>query len=183
MASGMDDPFTTPKTVREQSALDFDSPPILTRPATSPEQLKRTLQAHLMETRKRLDGAGQLGRDLVKQEEEIEARLKEVEQSGGKINPELKRKLAELEKEYNEVGRETARALLTNKIMGGASPHGGPNVRSVPSLRNCDLRVAGPRDRSLRIRWLTCGIAHFEPARASEPRVSFTDKTQRPHIS
>ncbi|KAF8248124.1 hypothetical protein K440DRAFT_650023 [Wilcoxina mikolae CBS 423.85] len=120
----MEDPFTTPKHAREP-ALDLDAPPILARPSTSPAQLKRTLQAHLAETRKRLDGAGQLGKDLVKQEEEIEARLRELEESGGKIDPELKRKLAELEKEYNEVGRETSRALLTNKIMntGGASPH------------------------------------------------------------
>ncbi|KAA8900557.1 hypothetical protein FN846DRAFT_892067 [Sphaerosporella brunnea] len=133
MSSGMDDPFTTPKHVREPPALDFDSPPILTRPNTSPEQLKRTLQAHLAETRKRLDGAGQLGRDLVKQEEEIEARLKELEECGGRIDPELKRKLAELEKEYNEVGRETARALLTNKIMGGASPHAPPSSQGTSS--------------------------------------------------
>jgi hypothetical protein len=140
MASGMDDPFTTPsKHSRDAPALDFDSPPILTRPATSPDQLKRTLQAHLAETRRRLDGAGQLGRDLVKQEEEIEARLKELEESGGRIDPELKRKLAELEKEYNEVGRETARALLTNKIMGGASPHGAPNVRCSPFWWNYGL--------------------------------------------
>jgi hypothetical protein len=125
----MDDPFTTPKHAHEP-VLNLDAPPILARPSTSPTQLKRTLEAHLAETRKRLDGAGQLGKDLVKQEEEIEARLRELEESGGKINPELKRKLAELEKEYNEVGRETSRALLTNKIMntGGASPHGS-NVR------------------------------------------------------
>ncbi|KAI5856465.1 hypothetical protein BZA05DRAFT_332519 [Tricharina praecox] len=130
----MDDPFTTPRMVRESTPLDL-SPPILTRPTTSPEQLKRTLQAHLAETRKRKDGAERLGEDLVKQEEEIEARLRELEASGGKIDPELKRKLAELEKEYNEVGRETSRALLTNKIMstGSASPLNRSNHNSNPS--------------------------------------------------
>lgn len=128
----MDDPFTTPNKHQRDNPDPLDSPSILMRPSTSPTQLKRTLQAHLAETRKRLEGAGQLGRDLVKQEEEIETRLREVSASGGKIDPELKRKLAELEKEYNSVGRETARALLTNKIMstGAASP-GGSNVRPV----------------------------------------------------
>jgi len=131
----MDDPFTTPRTVRQSAPLD--SP--LTRPATSPEQLKRTLQAHLAETRKRKDGAGQLGKDLVKQEEEIEARLRELDLSGDKVDPELKRKLAELEKEYNEVGRETSRALLTNKIMstGGASPLNGSTVRIPDRVDAC----------------------------------------------
>jgi hypothetical protein len=143
MASDMDDPFTTPnKHSREAPVLDFDSPPILTRPATSPDQLKRTLQAHLAETRRRLDDTGKLGRNLVQQEEEIEARLKELEESGGRIGPELRQKLADLEKDYNEVGRETVRALLTNKIMGGASPHGAPNVRCFPFCWNCGLCVA-----------------------------------------
>ena len=137
----MDDPFTTPKHAREP-ALDLDTPPALTRPSTSPIQLKRTLEARLAETRKRLDGAGQLGKDLVKQKEEIEARLKELaelEASGGHIDTKLERKLAELEKDYNEVGRETSRALLTNKIMAaGASPHGaGSSVRCPPLLSLC----------------------------------------------
>ena len=105
----------------------LDSSPLLARPNTTPIQLKRTLKAHLLETRKRLEGAGQLGRDLVKQEEEIRARLNELDASDGdKVDPELKRKLAELEKEYNSVGRDTARALLTNKIM---SAPGGVVVR------------------------------------------------------
>jgi len=142
--SDMDDPFTTPRTARESTPLDI-SPPILTRPDISPEQLKRTLQAHLAETRKRKDGAGQLGKDLAKQEGEIEARLRELEESSGKIGPELKRKLAELEKEYNEVGRETSRAMLTNKIMstGGASPLNGSTV--VGTFRS-DGFVLGLRD-------------------------------------
>jgi chromosome segregation ATPase len=122
----MDDPFLSPRRGGGDTSgsssnvpLDLDAPPILTRATTSPAQLKRTLQAHLAETRKRLEGAGQLGKDLVKQEEEIESRLRELEESGGKIDPELKRKLAELEKEYNEVGRETTRAMLTNRVVAG----------------------------------------------------------------
>lgn len=130
MDSSSEDPFITPKTSARERGGGLDTPPVLTLPTTSPSQLKRTLQAHLSETQKRLDGAAQLGNDLMKQSEEIEARLKELEESGENVTPELKGKLADLEKEYNEVGRETARALLTNKIMGGGtSPYGqGQNV-------------------------------------------------------
>lgn len=55
-------------------------------------------------------------------------RLKEVEkqQSEGDITPELRQKLVDIEKEYNEVGRETARAFLPKSRVPssemGASP-------------------------------------------------------------
>jgi hypothetical protein len=130
----MEDPFTTPKPAQEQT-LSLDPPPVLALPTHSPAQVKRTLEAHLAETQKRLEGAVQLGKDLVKQEGEIQTRLREVEESGDHFNPELKTKLLALEKEYNEVGRETTRALLTNKVVtgatggGGPSPLGGSNVR------------------------------------------------------
>lgn len=120
----MDDPFLSPRrgggdTSSSSVPLDLDAPPILTRATTSPAQLKRTLQAHLAETRKRLEGAGQLGKKLVQQEEDIESRLRELEESGGKIDSGLKDKLAALEKDYNDVGRETTRAMLTNRVVAG----------------------------------------------------------------
>ena len=54
-------------------------------------------------------------------------RLKDVEkqQSEGDITPELRQKLVEVEKEYNEVGRETARAFLPKSRVSSAEMAGG----------------------------------------------------------
>jgi hypothetical protein len=83
-------------------------------PATSPDQAKRALEAHITETERRIQEASRLGTSLVQQRKELGERLKEVEkeQTEGDITPELRQKLVEIEKEYNEVGRETARAFL-----------------------------------------------------------------------
>ena len=93
----------------------------------SPTQLKRALVARLEEVQKRLQGAGQLGESLVRQQRELQEKLKEVEAEaakGGEISPELRLKLTALEKEYNEVHKESTRALISSKIHGGLdSPH------------------------------------------------------------
>lgn len=126
----VDDPFTP-------SGSQPNSLPSMTLPLTSPTQLKRTLEAHLTETRRRLAEAGKLGQDLVQQEKELSARLEDLNEasSGEEIDPELRRKLADLERDYNDVGRVAARALLTNKVALGAgagerdrSPGVGSNV-------------------------------------------------------
>jgi hypothetical protein len=80
----------------------------------SPAQAKRALQAHLAETTRRLQETSHLGNALVQQRRELEEKLEVVEQQQQEsdIGPELRQRLAELEKEFNEVGRETARAFL-----------------------------------------------------------------------
>ncbi|KAH7067813.1 hypothetical protein FB567DRAFT_256313 [Paraphoma chrysanthemicola] len=80
----------------------------------SPAQAKRALQAHLAETTRRLQETSHLGNSLVQQRRELEEKLQEVEQQQQEsdIGPDLRHRLAELEKEFNEVGRETARAFL-----------------------------------------------------------------------
>ncbi|KAF2497476.1 hypothetical protein BU16DRAFT_559221 [Lophium mytilinum] len=91
----------------------------------SPAQTKRALQAHLQETTRRLQEASQLGNSLVQQRKDLEERLKDVEKQSedNEIGPELRQKLAELEKEYNEVGRETARAFLPkSRVPSGEAP-------------------------------------------------------------
>lgn len=124
MASEMEDPFTTPN-----RNTNFDPEMMLSLPSSSPNQLKRTLEAHLQEVNKRIENAGVLGQKLLAQQQEIEANIKELEEGGDTVDPELKKKLVDLEKEYNEVGREAARAVLTNKIMtSGTSPYGAGNV-------------------------------------------------------
>ena len=87
------------------------------QPAASPATAKRALQAHLSETDRRLEEASKLGTALVQQRQDITEKLKEVEvhASGQELGPELRQKLAEVEKEYNELGRETARAFLAHK--------------------------------------------------------------------
>jgi hypothetical protein len=106
----------------------FDTHVFYLGPAASPEQAKRALEAHLAETERRIQDASRLGTTLVQQRQELVERLKEVEtqQSESEITPELRQRLEEIEKEYNEVGRETARAFLpksrvTSGEMGGGS--------------------------------------------------------------
>ena len=84
---------------------------------TSPSQAKRALEAHLTETDRRLEEASHLGTALVQQRKELSERLKEVERQQGEreLGPELRQKLAEVEREYNELGRESARTFLPPK--------------------------------------------------------------------
>ncbi|CUS07370.1 unnamed protein product [Tuber aestivum] len=145
MAAKTEDPFTDPSTTtpKPPGASRFSSmepPPHLSLPASSPSQVKLTLEAHLQEVNKRIETTAVLGRTLLAQQQQIEARMKEVEEAGEQIDPNLKKKLVELEKEYNEVGRESARAVLTNKIMAGnggnsgnTSPYGIGNLTGSPS--------------------------------------------------
>ncbi|RPB05199.1 hypothetical protein L873DRAFT_1785842 [Choiromyces venosus 120613-1] len=145
MSAEMEDPFidsstTTPGPSGSSRFSSMDPPPHLSLPTSSPSQVKRTLEAHLQEVNKRIETAAALGRTLLGQQQEIEARIKEVQEGGEQIDPELKKKLVELEKEYNEVGRESARAVLTNKIMAGnggnsgnTSPYGTGNLTGSPS--------------------------------------------------
>jgi len=135
----VDDPFTTPDTKRSGGLFSFggqldssprlDSSPnglsLMTPP--SPTQLKRTLVVRLEDVQKRLQEAGQLGESLVRQQRELQEKIKEVEAEaakGGEISPELRERLTALEKEYNEVHKESTRALLSSKIHGSLdSPH------------------------------------------------------------
>lgn len=124
-----DDPFTTPS-------------PVVTLPSASPSQLRRQLESQLTETRKRLESAGQLGRDLVEQEKQISERLEELKAAGEEVDPDLRRRLEVLEKEYNDVGRGTARALLTSRVVGERerSPLGARTQGSNVSCAVCFFR-------------------------------------------
>lgn len=147
--NAMDDPFVSPAAAREQPRgshrySSFDSQLIN---LNSPSQAKRALEAHLAETERRLQDASKLGTTLVQQRKELAEKLREVEQKQeeGEIGPELRRKLADLEKEYDDVGRESARAFLAPKTRG--------IEENAPSL---EARVSGI---SLSVGWnllLTC---------------------------
>lgn len=96
--------------------------------ASSPAQVKRALEAHLAETERRLEEASKLGTALIEQQKELEDKLKAVEQQqeASQIGPDLQRRLVDLEREYREIGRETARAFLAPKrLAGGDDGHLG----------------------------------------------------------
>jgi hypothetical protein len=108
------DPFLSSSTSSHRRFSHFDNQLFALGPTTSPDQAKRALEAHLVETERRIQEASKLGTTLVQQRKELADRLKEVEkqQNEGDITPELRQKLVEIEKEYNDVERETARAFL-----------------------------------------------------------------------
>ena len=113
------DPFTieTPSSDR-MSALrhsSFDTQLFaLNHPSSSPAQARKALEAHLAETDRRIQETSKLGTTLVQQRVNLSQRIRDVESQGEgeKITPELRQKLKEIEREYNEVGRQSAKAFL-----------------------------------------------------------------------
>ena len=138
-----EDPFTTtpPQTRKPHnhrfSSFDTDLF-ALNQASSSPSQAKRALEAHLAETERRLNDASKLGTALVKQRQDLSDRLREVErhQEDGEIGPELRQKLVDIEKEFVEVGRESARAGLGPKSRVVSSEEG------VGALLSGDGRVS-----------------------------------------
>ncbi|KAL0937919.1 anucleate primary sterigmata protein a [Colletotrichum truncatum] len=135
------DPFVSPPGPANQRYSGYDSQFFALGSGASPDQAKRALQAHIADTERRLDEAGKLGTALVQQRKELAERLKEVEdlQTEGELTPDLRAKLVEIEKEFNDVARETARAFLpkqrvpSNEAAGGSPyvPDGKIGRRSV----------------------------------------------------
>jgi len=147
----------------------------------SPAQAKRALQAHLSETTRRLQETSQLGNSLVQQRKELEERLKDVDkhEEDTDIGPELRSKLAELEKEFNEVGRETARAFLPksrvpsgeNDTTAGASVYTSeaqhsPSKISVPSRKQRNQQPSRINDIALATEISTSLLAQLRDLQA-----------------
>lgn len=86
----------------------------LNQAASSPTQARKALESHLLETDRRIHEASKLGTALVKQRTDLATQLKEVtiEAENGAIGPQLRQKLIDIEQEYNEVGRQSAKVLL-----------------------------------------------------------------------
>ncbi|CAG8224541.1 unnamed protein product [Penicillium olsonii] len=125
--ASMEDPFvsnggkpTAPREAHRYSSFDTQ---LFSLNASSPAQAKRALEAHLAETERRLEEASKLGTALIDQQQQLAEQLKEVElqQDDGEMGPALRRKLADLEREYNEIGRESARAFLAPKRLAGGT--------------------------------------------------------------
>ena len=125
-----EDPFkTTPQSPHSHPHRfsSFDTQGFaLNHPSSSPTQAKRALEAHMAETERRLQEASKLGTALVQQRKNLAERLREVEsqEADGEIGPELRQKLLNIEREYNEVGRASARAFLGPRPDGAGSGEG-----------------------------------------------------------
>ncbi|KAL2888099.1 Anucleate primary sterigmata protein A [Ceratocystis lukuohia] len=92
----------------------FDTHAFSLGPAASPAQAKRALEAHLAETERRLEETGRLGTQLVHQRQDVLEQLKRVEglDQDDEITPQLRTKLNDIEKEFNDVVKDTSRAFL-----------------------------------------------------------------------
>lgn len=85
----------------------------------------------MSETNRRMEEAGKLGTALVQQRKELTERLKDVEkmQTEGELSQDLRQKLSDIEKEYNEVARESARAFLPKqRVPSNEAAPGSPFV-------------------------------------------------------
>lgn len=142
-----EDPFTNTPTMqssRPHRYSSFDTRLFAeNHPSSSPSHAKRALEAHLAETERRLHEASRLGTTLVEQRQKLSARLREVElqQNQTELAPELRQRLRDIEKEYNEVGRESARAFL-----GPKTDHAGTTSDSETPFA-LDGRVRNIHDR------------------------------------
>ncbi|KAI1391817.1 uncharacterized protein F4822DRAFT_436034 [Hypoxylon trugodes] len=109
---------------------NFDAQVFALGPQSSPGQAKRALEAHLAETDRRMEEAGKLGTALLQQRKELTDRLREVEksQTEGELSDDLRLRLVEIEKDYNDVARESARAFLPKQRVPSNEVAGSPFV-------------------------------------------------------
>ncbi|EEU47084.1 uncharacterized protein NECHADRAFT_36716 [Fusarium vanettenii 77-13-4] len=130
------DPFvaSTPAPAHHRYST-FDHDLFIAGPAASPRSAKRALEAHLAETERRLEEAGKLGTALVSQRKALTEQLQEVDklQTEGELNPELRQKLVDIEKEYNNLARESARAFLPKQRV--PSNEANPSSPFAPESR------------------------------------------------
>ncbi|KAF2763515.1 hypothetical protein EJ05DRAFT_530236 [Pseudovirgaria hyperparasitica] len=149
------DPFVSNPTDTHRhryAAFDASSFSLYTNGSTS--QAKRALEAHLAETERRLQETSQLGTVLVQQRKELGDRLKEVEQQAdeNEIGPELRKKLVELERECNEVSKDTARTFVPKSRVpsGETDAHtGGATVFSNDATPS-PSKITAPSSRKQR---------------------------------
>ncbi|KAK4242066.1 hypothetical protein C8A03DRAFT_40630 [Achaetomium macrosporum] len=148
------DPFlTSPSSSTHLRHSNFDTQLFALAPGSSAEQVKRAIEAHLRDTERRMEEAGKLGTALVQQQKQLTEKLREVEQlqSEAELTPELRQRLIEIEKDYNEVARESARALLPKQRVPSNEAQSSPffpdksdNRRSVSPSKFETLAAPSP---------------------------------------
>ncbi|EWC48511.1 hypothetical protein DRE_07724 [Drechslerella stenobrocha 248] len=108
MASGVDteNPFITP---RRSTPPGFSDTP-LTR-----SQASRTIANQIEDATKHLELVGDVGEKLRATKQRLMDRLREVEShNGDELSADLRQQLEDLQREYDDVGRESARAFSTS---------------------------------------------------------------------
>lgn len=127
----IDDPFYSPGPAHQRYS-EFNSQIFALNSDITPDRAKRALEAHLAETERRIQDASKLGTTLVQQRKDLADKLKDVEkqQSGADITPELRQKLADIEKEFNDVGRDSARAFMPRRVVSGEMSADSPYKES-----------------------------------------------------
>ena len=82
----------------------------------------------MVETDRRIQETSKLGTTLVQQRINLAQRLQDLgsQEEEAQISPELRQKLVEIEREYNEVGRQSARAFLGPKSEAGGEGSNAP---------------------------------------------------------
>ena len=82
----------------------------------------------MAETDRRIQETSKLGTTLVQQRINLAQRLQDIgsHEEESQISPELRQKLVEIEKEYNEVGRQSARAFLGPKAEAAGEGSNAP---------------------------------------------------------
>lgn len=171
------DPFvTSPSGTTNMRHSTFDSQ-FLFSPNASADHVKRALEAHLRDTERRMEEAGKLGTSLVHQRKELTDRLREVEQlqSEGELNPDLRQRLVEIEKDYNDVARESARAFLPKQRIPSneAAAQGSPFA---PEGKGGRVRKPFPPNL---VRMLTQCTAFCQPVQIRKSRNGIPDEAQR----
>ena len=137
-----DDPFVSRgKGPSRQRYSNFDEELFAAGPGSSPRQARRALEAHLAETERRLDEAGKLGTALVAQRKVLAEQLQEIESLPAEddLSPDLRQRLVDVEKEYNDLSRESARALLPKQRVPSNEAAGGSPY--VPEGRSGRVRI------------------------------------------
>ncbi|KAK5129125.1 hypothetical protein LTR08_003895 [Meristemomyces frigidus] len=145
-ANGSGDTFASSPAGPHRYA-SFDTDQFSSYSSHSPSQARRALEAHMTDTDRRIQDASRLGTTLLQQRKELSARLKDVEQvqHEDEVPDELRKKLAELEREYNEIGKESARAFLP-KPKAVLDVGAGPAVLT-GQARDSPTKVAAPSRR------------------------------------
>lgn len=175
-------PDTSTQSYQHRFSSKFDLDPLDLSSTSSPSQVKRTIEAHLQETDRRLLDTQKLGTSLLKQREDLTSRLEEVEQyqDEAQIPGDLRKRLADIEREHADVGREVARALIgpkskqddlqpsdsgvfTSQATGSPTKISAPSRRhrNQPSTRAGDLQFAADISTSLlaQVRQLQAAVA------------------------
>jgi hypothetical protein len=122
------DPFVSDSSTSAHYRFsNFDQELFAAGPGSSPTQARKALEAHLAETDRRLDEAGKLGTSLVAQRKLLAEQLQEVQklQAEGELGPDLRKKLVEIERDYNDLARESARVFLPKQRVPSNEAHAG----------------------------------------------------------